>query len=99
VRQQREAEDQSDPRALGDPARVTRENERRRGGPGDRERERMGEPAVRDGPSEEIDVGQGGAGSRDEADPSRRRRLLSPGADRKAHGCVREGCRHRAVSG
>ncbi len=82
--QQREAENQGQARTLLDPLRATEEDECRRDGADDCERERMRDRPVRDGPSEVIDVGQGGAGRGDEADLSRRRSLLRPGSDREA---------------
>ena len=82
--QQREAENQGQARTLLGPLRATEEGECRRDGADDRERQRMRDRAVRDGPSEIIDIGHGGAGRSDEADLSRRRSLLGPGSDREA---------------
>jgi hypothetical protein len=86
--QQREAENQGQARTLLDPLRATEEDECRRDGADDRERERMRDRAVRDGPSEIIDIGQGGAGRSDEAHVSRRWSLLGPGSDCKTNGRV-----------
>ncbi len=86
--EQREAENQSQARTLLGPLRATEEDECRRDGADDSERERMRDRAVRDGPSEIIDIGQGGAGRSDEAHRARRRSLLSPGSDRKTNGRV-----------
>jgi len=44
----------------------------------------MGDRAVRERPSEVVDVGQCGAGGSDEAHALRRRRSLRPGRDREA---------------
>ena len=88
MRQQREAEDEANARSLLDPRRPAEENECHSDGNDDREGERMRDRAMGDGPSEEIDVGQGGASSGDQAQPSRRRSLLCPGSDRKTNGSV-----------
>jgi len=86
--QQREAESQGQAGTLLGPLRATEEGECRRDGADDRERERMRDRAVRDGPSEIIDIGQGGAGCSDEAHPLCRRSRLCPGSDRKADGSM-----------
>jgi hypothetical protein len=57
----------------------------------------MRDRAVRDGPSEIIDIGQGGAGRGDEAHVSRRRSLLSPGSDREPNSGVRDRGGHRVL--
>ena len=97
--QQREPRNKGQARTLPGPLRATEEDECRRGGADDRERKRMRDRAVRDGPSEIIDIGQGGAGRGDEADLSRRWSLLGPGSDCKTNRRMRDGGRHRVVSG
>ena len=92
--QQRETENQRQARTLLGPLRATEEHECRRDGADDCERQRMRDRAVRDGPSEIIDIGQGGAGRSEEAHASRRRPLLGPGSDRKTNGSVGERCGH-----
>ena len=86
--EQREGENQAQARTPLGPLRATEEDECRRDGADDRERERMCDRAMRDRPSEIVDIGQGGAGRSDEAHTARRRSLLSPGSDRKTNGRV-----------
>lgn len=88
MRQQREAENETDASPLLGPRWTTEEYECCRDGSDDREGERMRDRAMGDGPAEEIDVGQGGASSGDQTHSSRRRSLLRPGSDRKTHGGV-----------
>ena len=86
--QQGEAENQDQAGTLLGPLPAAEEDECRQGGADGREGERMRDRAVGDGPSEIIDIGQGGAGRSDEADLSRRWSLLCPGSDRKTNGSV-----------
>jgi hypothetical protein len=88
MRQQRKAEHETDARSLLGPGWPAKEEECHGDASDNREGERMRDGAMGDGPSEEIDVGQGCAGSGDQAQPSRRRSLLGPGGDRKSNGSV-----------
>ena len=88
MRQQRETERDAYTTALPSPRGAAEEQESGYDGADERERERMRDRAVRDGPSEVIDVGQSGAGRGNEADASGRRSLLGPRSDRKTDGGV-----------
>ena len=88
MRQQREAERDGYATALLSPRGPAEEQESDGDGDDERERERMRDRAVREGPSEVIDVGQSGAGGGNEADASGRRSLLGPRSDRKTDGGV-----------
>ena len=88
MRQQREAERGGYATALLSPRGAAEEQESRDDGADERERDRMRDRAVRDGPSEVIDIGQSGAGGGNDADASGRRSLLGPRSDRKTDGGV-----------
>jgi len=96
MRQRRDAEGDGDSSPLPAPLRAAEKDERRRNGRGDRERERMRQPAMRDGPSEEIDVGEDGAPRGDETHAPSGRALLRPRSDRESDGGMRDRCGHQS---